>query len=145
MVGAEHVFGSAPPPCSTLAEMEAKIMSDLQVSAEAQLAYEIARRATEPDACARWAHAADTPDGPMLWPRDRGPASGPGYRISTLTARRGLMRILLSRSAGLSGIGVDIDTQLALLGAEQVESAQVLTGPQVDQVIQVGLFGEVFY
>jgi hypothetical protein len=135
--------------------MEAAIMTDLKLDAEKQLGYDIAQRASEPDACGRWAHVLHTTDGPdrdpRLWPRDRGPAEGAGYRVSVLTTRTGLLKILLCRSGVLSAMGVDIDTQVALLAAEQMAwlgadvPAQILTPGQVDQVVQVGLFGEVLF
>lgn len=124
-------------------------MTDLQLETEQQLAYDVAQRASEPGACERWAHVVHTTDGPdrdpMLWPRDRGPITGVGYRVSTHIVRKGLWKICLSPEPALSGLLIDPDTHIAALRAYHGAAVTTLTAHQIDQIVQVGLFGEVLY
>jgi hypothetical protein len=131
-------------------------MTSLEVTAEEQLAYGVAQRASEPLACGRWAHVehelAGTDRDPQLWPRDRGAPQGPGYRITALIARKGIRRILLTPSPRLAEIGISVDTMLTLLFETSQWShsaidllAPALSAQEIDQIIQVGLFEEVLY
>lgn len=125
------------------------MMTDLKIDIEEQLAYEIAQRAAEAGACDAWAHTQHDATGPdydlLLWPRNRGPVQGLGYRASAHAARRGMMRIALTRSGDLAILGVSAATQFAVLGALHTASTADLTPRQIDHVIQAGLFGEVLY
>lgn len=124
-------------------------MNDLTIQAEEQLSYEIAQRASEIGACDRWAHIRHDIDGPdrdpMLWPRDRGEIHGVGYRASARTVRRGLWQVCLAPRSAVLALGVHPDTQSAALRVHYGAPAGLLTPRQVDEIIQVGLFGGVLY
>lgn len=131
-------------------------MTSLEITAEEQLAYGVAQRASEDEACGRWAHVRHDRAGidrdPLLWPRDRGVPQGAGYRVTVLVARKGIRRILLTPSARLAELGVAIDTMLTLLlETQQWTSSAIdllaprLTAREIDQIIQIGLFEEVLY
>lgn len=114
------------------------------VPGEAEIYRRIVQLAVE--GCAGWAHTAYGPElSVLLWPRDRGPSgSRPPYRVGVLTAARGVARIALRPARDLPA-GVDPAVRDALSLALAALDGAELTAAHADQIVQTGLFGEVFY
>lgn len=99
-------------------------------------------------ACAHWAHVTVTAALDVeLRPRDRGPAAAqrPAHRVTQRVVQLGMWKVTLC-PAGRLPAGVDPRTQDAALKAEIAHNAaETMPLSAIDQVVQVGLFGEVLY
>lgn len=89
-------------------------------------------------ACARWAAVEPTLDGPALTPH----ASGPRLLVTWPVIRQGIWRLVLVRHDALPS-GASRVTQHGLLAALADGNTGQLWPIDADQVVQVGLFGEV--
>lgn len=95
----------------------------------------------------RWAHIEVTAQlNVLLWPRDRGPMERQQapYRVTQRTVEKGVWKVTLCREDDLPA-GVSLSTRDAVLRAQISHSLMGVTGTVADQVVQCGLFGEVFY
>lgn len=97
-------------------------------------------------ACTGWATAqVDGRLDLLLWPHaaDAVPGAVP-LRVDTAVVQRGVWRVTLCAAAALPP-GVDLDTRHAVVRAERTLDGMQTPFLVIDQVVQVGLFGEVLY
>jgi hypothetical protein len=81
----------------------------------------------------------------LLWLRERDDfPHGIPYRVDQRRVEQGVWRIVLVAEADLPA-GVCVQTRDELLRALTASSVAQLSLSAVDQVVQCGLFGEVFY